>query len=80
MADGVNTEVARSWPDHSQTGALLLRARTGEPEAINDLLERHRVALRKMVEGRMDHKLSRRVDASDIVQDVMLEASQRLQD
>jgi RNA polymerase sigma-70 factor (ECF subfamily) len=33
-----------------------------------------------MVDARMDQKLARRIDASDIVQDVMLEASQRLQD
>jgi len=68
------------WPDHTQTGELLARARDGRVEAVNDLLERHRAALRRMVDARMDQKLARRIDASDIVQDVMLEASQRLQD
>ncbi|MFN8856809.1 MAG: sigma-70 family RNA polymerase sigma factor, partial [Planctomycetaceae bacterium] len=68
------------WPDHTQTGELLARARDGRSEAVNDLLERHRAALRRMVDARMDQKLARRIDASDIVQDVMLEASQRLQD
>lgn len=80
MADLTPGGMARSWPDQTQTGELLIRAQTGEPQAVNDLLERHRVALRKMVDGRMDQKLARRVDASDIVQDVMLEASQRLAD
>jgi len=52
----------------------------GEPEAVNALLERHRVALRHMVRARLDQRLSRRVDASDVVQDVLLEASTRLAD
>src|SRR4029077_2958712 len=39
-----------------------------------------REALRNMIQVRMDQKLARRVDASDVVQDVMLEASQRLND
>ena len=33
-----------------------------------------------MVQLRLDHAVARRVDASDVVQDVMLEASQRLTD
>lgn len=33
-----------------------------------------------MIQARMDQKLARRVDASDVVQDVLLEASQRLAD
>jgi RNA polymerase sigma-70 factor (ECF subfamily) len=52
--------------------------RLGEPAAVNELLERHREVLRHMVRVRLDQRLSRRVDASDVVQDVMLEASQRL--
>src|SRR4029077_20765796 len=39
-----------------------------------------REALRNMIQVRMDQKLARRVDASDVVQDVLLEASQRLAD
>ena len=48
------------------------------PPRVNDLLERHRIGLRRMVEMRMDRRLARRVDASDVVQDVFLEASERL--
>lgn len=66
------------WPDSSQTQELLQQARNGNAEAVNALLERHRAALRRMVDLRMDRVLSRRVDASDIVQDVMLEANRRL--
>jgi RNA polymerase sigma-70 factor (ECF subfamily) len=68
------------WPDSSETQDLLLRAQEGEPDAVNLLMERHRQSLRKMVQLRMDRVLSQRIDASDIVQDVLLEASQRLED
>ena len=68
------------WPDSSQTQELLDQARQGNAEAVNALLERHRAALRRLVEVRMDRALVRRVDASDIVQDVMVEANRRLAD
>jgi RNA polymerase sigma-70 factor (ECF subfamily) len=66
------------WPDSSQTQELLARARQGEPPAINELLDRHREALRRMIDLRMDRMVQRRVDASDIVQDVLVEANRRL--
>jgi RNA polymerase sigma-70 factor (ECF subfamily) len=66
------------WPDSSETQELLVRAQGGESAAVNQLMERHRQSLRKMVQLRMDHALAQRIDASDIVQDVLLEASQRL--
>jgi RNA polymerase sigma-70 factor (ECF subfamily) len=68
------------WPDSSETQELLVRAQGGEPAAVNLLMERHRQSLRQMVQLRMDRVLSQRIDASDIVQDVLLEASQRLED
>src|SRR5258708_11715953 len=68
------------WPDTSETQELLIGAGKGEAAAVNQLLDRHREALRNMVRARMDQKLARRVDASDVVQDVLLEASQRLND
>lgn len=66
------------WPDSSQTQELLARARQGEPPAVNELLDRHREALRRMIDLRMDRVVQRRVDASDIVQDVLVEANRRL--
>src|SRR4029079_10173684 len=66
------------WPDASQTQELMLRASGGDEQAVNGLLERHRDALRRMVAMRMDHALERRVDASDIVQEVLVEANRRL--
>ena len=66
------------WPNTNETQELLVSAGKGESAAVNELLERHRVGLRNMVSARMDQKLARRIDASDVVQDVLLEASQRL--
>lgn len=68
------------WPDATQTRELLHNAGHGDAAAVNALLDRHREALRNMVRSRMDRKLERRVDASDIVQDVLIEASTRMQD
>lgn len=68
------------WPDASLTHELLNAARQGNADAVNRLLERHRNSLRQMVQLRLDRALARRVDASDIVQDVLLEASDRLPD
>jgi RNA polymerase sigma-70 factor (ECF subfamily) len=66
------------WPDASQTIELLDRAGQGDAAAVNGLLERHRAALRRMVELRLDRQVQRRVDASDVVQDVLVDASRRL--
>lgn len=68
------------WPNTSETQELLAGAGKGETSAVNQLLDRHREVLRNMVRARMDQKLARRIDASDVVQDVLLEASQRLDD
>ena len=68
------------WPEADQTHELLDQARAGNGEAVNSLLQRHRDALRRMVDLRIDRALSRRVDASDVVQDVLLEANTRLEE
>jgi RNA polymerase sigma-70 factor (ECF subfamily) len=68
------------WPKSNETQELLAEARGGDVAAVNRLLERHREALRRMIDLRMDHLVQRRVDASDIVQDVLLEAHRRLDD
>lgn len=68
------------WPEAEQTQELLAAAKEGQSEAVNRLLEKHRDALRRMVDLRIDRVLERRVDASDVVQDVMLEANNRLED
>ena len=63
-----------------ETQELLDQVRRGEGAALDRLLGAHRDPLRRMIDLRLDPALSRRVDASDIVQDVLLEASRRLQD
>ena len=68
------------WPSADQTQTLLANARAGDDAAVNALLERHRESLRRMVGLRLDRRLAARVDASDVVQDVLLEASGRLAD
>lgn len=68
------------WPSGDETSKLLAAAKTGKPEAVTKLLADHREALRRAISMRMDPVLARRIDASDIVQDVMLEASRRLAD
>jgi len=68
------------WPEHSATQNLLAEARRGDPAAVNRLLERHRTSLRRLIQLRLDRQIARRVDASDIVQDVLLEANTRLND
>jgi len=64
--------------DSLQTGELLKEIRDGKPHAVDDLLARHREALRRMIALRLDHAVAARIDASDVTQDVMLEASRRL--
>jgi RNA polymerase sigma-70 factor (ECF subfamily) len=68
------------WPDLPQTQQLLAEVRQGEPEAVDRLLTAHREPLRRMIGLRLDPALAARVDASDIVQDVLLEAHRRLND
>ncbi|NLX53908.1 MAG: sigma-70 family RNA polymerase sigma factor [Planctomycetaceae bacterium] len=66
------------WPDQFKTQELLAGARQGDDGAVNRLLERHRRALRRMVQLRLDQKIQGRIDVSDIVQDVLVEANRRL--
>ena len=67
------------WPTDDQTETLLSGAKKGDADAVNRLLQRHRDAVRRLVEMRLDRKVRQRVDVSDVVQDVMIEASERLE-
>jgi RNA polymerase sigma-70 factor (ECF subfamily) len=68
------------WPNRDETDRLLDDARAGEPGAVDRLLTEFREPLRRVIDLRLDPAIARRVDASDIVQDVLLEANQRLID
>lgn len=66
------------WPNREHTDEMLDQARAGQAEAVERLLTEHREPLRRVIGLRLDPVLARRVDASDIVQDVLIEATQRL--
>ncbi len=68
------------WPTEDKTEELLLGAKDGDDDAIGRLIERHREAVQRMVQMRLDQKIRRRVAVSDVVQEVMIDASRRLQD
>ena len=66
------------WPTPDSTDRLLDDARAGAAGAVDKLLSEFRGPLRRIIDLRLDPAIARRVDASDIVQDVLLEANQRL--
>jgi RNA polymerase sigma-70 factor, ECF subfamily len=57
---------------------LLAQAGRGDRSAIGRLIERHRGRLRKSLAGRIDRRISARLDASDLVQETFAVASRRL--
>ncbi len=64
--------------EHEQpTRQLLRQAQQGDGAAVDEVLQRHRQSLKRMIASRLDRALAARVDASDIVQDVLWEASRR---
>src|SRR5260221_556784 len=67
-------------PNSPETQQLLTDAQHGKPEAVEQLFARYRERLRRRIGLRLDPALAARVDASDVVQDVLLEASRRLQE
>ncbi len=68
------------WPEPEKTEQLLSDVKVGDPRAVNRLLDDHRAAVHRMVRMRLDRRIQRRVDVSDVVQDVLVEANRRLQE
>jgi RNA polymerase sigma-70 factor (ECF subfamily) len=62
----------------AETARLLEQARAGDRTALNELFARHRARLRRMVELRLDGRLQARIDASDVIQEALVEAVTRL--
>ncbi len=60
------------------TDHLLDRLRQGDESARQHLLARHRTRLRQMVAFHLDQRLKARIDPSDVVQEVLVEADQKL--
>jgi len=68
------------FSNSSDTQHLLDRAKAGDAAAVERLLTQHREPVRRMIDLRLDPAIAARLDASDVVQDVLLEASKRLND
>jgi RNA polymerase sigma-70 factor (ECF subfamily) len=68
------------WPDATNTQELLAQAKKGDANAVDQLLAKHREAVRRMIDLRLDPAIVQRLDASDVVQEVLIEANRRLQD
>jgi RNA polymerase sigma-70 factor, ECF subfamily len=66
--------------DPDETDRLLRDAARGDQAALRSLLELHRERLRRMVALRLDSRLSARVDASDVVQEALIDAARKLPD
>jgi RNA polymerase sigma-70 factor (ECF subfamily) len=59
---------------------MLERALAGDAVAAAWLYEHYRGRLKSLIELRMDRRLAGRIDASDVLQETMLEADRRLPD
>jgi len=66
------------WPEQQPTKELLAQAKGGDNSAVNQLMDRHRNSLRQLIRMRLDAKIQKRVDVSDVIQDVLVEANRRL--
>jgi RNA polymerase sigma-70 factor (ECF subfamily) len=64
--------------DSSDVEDLVKQAASGDPKSWEELMKRYRSRLRRTVSFRLDPRLQGRVDPSDVVQDVCLEAWQHL--
>src|SRR6516162_1671390 len=67
-------------PRPPDTDELIRRSAGGDELARQDLLARHRDRLRRMIGVRLDRRLLARLDPSDVVQEVLVEAHQKLDD
>ena len=67
-------------PLDPDTDQLLERVAEGDSSARELLLGRHRQRLRRMIELRLDRRLAARIDPSDVVQETLAEANQKLLD
>jgi RNA polymerase sigma-70 factor (ECF subfamily) len=63
-----------------ETDALLERIRSGDRQALELLLERHRQRLHSFVDCHLDPRVRARLDASDVVQETQMEVVRRMDD
>lgn len=65
-------------PNSIETDELLRLADHGDDLAIGRLFERHRAKLRRLVASRLDRRIAARIDPSDVVQNALGDANDRL--
>lgn len=63
--------------DFADLDQVLDRAVAGDESAFQNVLDRCREKLRRMIQFRLDHRIQARLDASDILQEAFLEATER---
>ncbi len=68
-----------SGAEDPETETRLRQARDGDETAVRWLLDRYRGRLRRMIDLRLDDRLASRLDASDVVQETLMDAAQRLE-
>jgi RNA polymerase sigma-70 factor (ECF subfamily) len=66
------------WPESPKTEQLMAEAKAGDKSAVNQLMDRHRNSLDRLIRMRLDKKIQNRIGVSDVVQDVLIEANRRL--
>ena len=64
--------------DSAEQDEDVARLKAGGQDALAELFQEHRSRLRRMVEMRLDPRLAKRVDASDVLQDGFVDVSNRL--
>jgi RNA polymerase sigma-70 factor (ECF subfamily) len=67
-------------PDTPETLLLLRRFEAGDPDALAQLMARHRDEMRLFVARRLDGELRSRIDPSDVVQEAQMKICMRLPD
>jgi RNA polymerase sigma-70 factor (ECF subfamily) len=65
-------------PDPDEIAGMLDRLRAGDRRAFDRLIAGYQPGLRAFVAARLDDRLAARVDASDVVQDALMDAFARL--
>lgn len=76
-----DTNEARfQWDDSAETRRGLRAIETGDRSELGKLFQRYRQWLREFVSRRIDAQLMARVDASDIVQETLMDVHARLPD
>jgi RNA polymerase sigma-70 factor (ECF subfamily) len=67
-------------PDSAETCGLLVQVAQGDRHALGHLLQNYRPRLHAFIEARLDPRLRARLDPSDVVQEVQLEVTRRMDD